>query len=115
MPLDLSITNEQKIPVTLSPTTATGKPAALDGAVRISVISGGSSFTQDPANPLSFELVSSDTPGDTTFLIEGDADLTPDDANGGGVQLIQDTITLHVLGALAANLGLVAGAAVPKA
>lgn len=114
MPLDLNITNEQKIPVTVNPTTATGKPASLDGALRVSVVSGASTFTQDPASPNSVMLVSSDTPGDTTFLIEGDSDLTPDDANGGGVQLIQDTVTLHVAGALAANLGLSAGAAEPK-
>jgi hypothetical protein len=108
MPLNLGITNEEKIPVTCTPTTSTGNSALLDGALRVSVISGDSTFSQDPGTPNTVSLISSSTPGDTTFLIEGDADL------GAGVTLIQDTVTLSVAGALAANLGLSAGAAEPK-
>lgn len=108
MPLDLSITNEEKITVTASPTTTTGRPASLDGPLRVSVISGSGSFTQDPAVPNTVTLVSGDDPGDTSYLIEGDADL------GAGVTLIQDTAVLHVAGAQAAALGLVAGAPEPK-
>lgn len=105
MPLALSCTNEQKIRVTATPVTSTGRPASLDGPVAVSVVSGDSTFALMDAT--SFELISSDTPGATTFLVEADADL------GGGVVLIQDTITLDVLGALAVNLGLTA--AVPEA
>lgn len=100
--LMLSCTNEQKIRVTATPVTSTGRPATLDGNVTVSVVSGDSTFNLLPPN--SFELISSDTPGATTFLVEADADL------GAGVVLIQDTITLDVMGALAVNLGLTAGA-----
>lgn len=102
MPLAISITNEQKVTVTLKPVTNAGKPASLDGAPTWTVVSGDS--TVAPATDgLSASLVSSDTPGDTTFLVEADADI------GAGVQNIQDTITLTVIGAQAANLGLAAG------
>lgn len=107
MPLELSITNEQKIPVTLTPVTATGKPAILDGSPAWTVISGNSTVVVG-ADGLSAELVSADAPGDTTILVAADADL------GAGVVEVSDTITLHVIGALAANLGLTAGPAVPK-
>lgn len=103
MPLDVSITNEQKVTITANPVTATGKPAKLDGPLTVSVVSGDSTVTQDPSTPLAFTLVSSDNPGDTTFLVDGDADL------GSGVEDVQDTVTLHVLGANAQNLGLVPG------
>jgi hypothetical protein len=105
--LELTITNEQKIPVTLAPTTAAGKPAELDGPAKFSVISGSSTVVAGEDGK-SAELISSDTPGDTVFLVEADADL------GEGVETISDTITLHVAGARAANLGLTAGTAVPK-
>jgi len=41
-------------------------------------------------------------------LVDADADL------GQGVEDVADTITLHVEGAKAVNLGLLAGPAVPK-
>ena len=106
--LHLILTNEQKIRVTAVPMTATGRPARLDGALRVSVQSGDGTFLQDSSLPLEVQLVSGDTPGDTTYLIEGDADL------GVGIQLVQDLVVLHVSGALAANLGLVAGSPEPK-
>ncbi len=105
--LDLTITNEQKISISVKPVTATGKPAALDGAPTWTVQSGDSAVSV-AADGLSASLISADTPGDTTYLVEADADL------GSGVETISDTITLHVLGANASNLGLVAGTAEPK-
>ena len=108
MPLLLQITNEEKIRVTANPTTARGAPALLDGPLRVSVISGNGSFDQAALAPNEVYLVSPDVPGDTTYLIEGDTDL------GAGVQLIQDTVTLQVTGALAQNLGLFAGPPEPK-
>jgi len=107
MPLDLSITNEQKIQVTLNPVTATGRPAKVDGAPQWSVITGGATLDV-AADGLSAFLVSADDPGDTEFLVKADANL------GDGVEEISDTIRLSVAGANAANLGLVAGTAVPK-
>lgn len=107
MPLELTITNEQKILLTANPVTAAGRPASLDGALSAQVVSGEATFQAGP-NPNQVYLVSGDNPGDTSFVVEGDADL------GAGVTLIQDTVVLHVAGALAANLGLQAGTPEPK-
>lgn len=104
MPIDVNITNEEKVKVTAAPVTSTGRPAQLDGALTVSVVSGDSTFTQDAAEPNSVFLVSSDTPGTTIYLIEADADL------GAGIVFIQDTVAIHVAGAMAAALGLTVGA-----
>lgn len=105
--LELTITNEQKIEVRLNPVTATGRPAKLDGGAVWTVVSGNS--TVEAANGgLSVFLISSDDPGDTEFMVRADADL------GSGVEEISDIVRLTVAGARAANLGLVAGTAVPK-
>jgi len=109
--IDVTITNEQKIQVTLSPITATGKPAKLDG-----IPTWTKTSPQDPdgatldvaADGLSAFLISSDTPGDTMILVEADADL------GVGVETISDIIQLHVLAVQANHLGLVVGIPVPK-
>lgn len=106
MPLSVTTTNEEKIKITVTPVTSTGNPAPLDGPVSVTTVSGESTSTM--IDDTSFFLVSSDNPGDSTFLVEADADL------GGGVVLIQDTVTYTVSGALAANLGLSAGTPEPK-
>lgn len=109
MPLTVQTTNEEKIKITVTPVTSTGQPATLDGPVSVSVIGGEATFVM--IDDLSFYLISQDPPappGDTTFLVEADADL------GQGQVLIQDTITYTVTGALAVNLGLTAGAPEPK-
>lgn len=101
--IDITITDEQKITVTLNPVTEKGKPVRLDGAPTWSVISGDSTVVAAEGG-LSATLTSSDTPGDTQFLIEADADL------GEGKETISDVIRLSVAGAHAKNLGLVLGA-----
>ncbi len=105
--LDISLTNEEKVKVTITPVTSTGKPAKLDGTPTWTVTSGRS--TVDVATDgLSAFLVSSDEPGDSVVLVEADADL------GAGIQTISDTIQLHVLGANASSLGLKAEPPIPK-
>lgn len=103
MPLELKITNEQQIKVTLTPKTDTGKPATLDGKPSWSIVSGNS-VVNVSEDGLSATLVSSDDPGDTEVLVKADADL------GEGVEEISDVIKLSVVGATAKNLGLAAGA-----
>lgn len=106
--IETTITNEQKITAALKPVTATGKPAVLDGKPTWTVQSGDSTIVVSE-DGLSAELVSSDTPGDTMYLVEADADL------GEGVETVSDVIKLTVAGARAANLGLSLGDPVPKA
>lgn len=107
MPLEIKITNEQMVDVTITPRTDTGKPAKLDGSPAWTVISGNSQVVV-AEDGLSANLISSDEPGDTIVSVKADADL------GEGVEEIADTITLSVIGATAKNLGLAAGTPVAK-
>ena len=107
MAIEVQSTNEEKVPVTINPLSSAGKPAKIDGAPTWTVTSGDATVVV-ATDGLSAELVSGDNPGDSTFLVEADADL------GEGVESIADTITYHVAGAKAINLGLTVGAAVPK-
>ena len=95
MAVTVKITNEQKVNVTLSPKTDSGKPAKVDGAPVWTVVSGDSTVVVAP-DGLSADLISSDTPGDTTFLVDA------------------ETITLSVAGANAKNLGITIGTPVLK-
>lgn len=101
--LELQITNEQEVDVTLAPVTDTGKPAPLDGSPAWTVISGNSQVivAEDGKSAV---LRSSDEPGDTEIMVKADANL------GEGVEEISDIIRLSVVGATAKNLGLSAGA-----
>ncbi len=107
MPLELTITNEEEIEVTLKPVSSTGKPAKTDGLPTWTIQIGESTNTVS-GDGMTGTLRSSDTPGDTVYVVEADVDL------GAGVETIADTITLHVAGAKASSLGLVAGNPRPK-
>jgi hypothetical protein len=100
--LEITITNEEKVLISVNPVTLAGRAAAIDGPVTVSVVGGDSTF--DAIGGSTFYLISADSPGDTTFMVSADADL------GDGVVTIQDLITLHVAGALALNLGITASA-----
>jgi hypothetical protein len=100
--LDLTITNEQKVLVTVNPVTDAGNPVTLDGPITVEVNSGDGMFDVQP-DEVSVSLISGVGLGDTVFTISGDADL------GAGVETVSDVVNLHVEGAKAAALGLVAG------
>lgn len=107
MPATAACTNEEKVPVTVQPMTAGGKPAPIDGGLTITVLSGDGTVEQ-VAGALAFNAVSGTSVGDTVFLIEADADL------GAGVTTIGDRLTLTVTAASAVSLGISVGAAIPK-
>lgn len=105
--MELSCTNEEKILVTVNPITGAGKPAPLDGPVKVTKQAGdGDVIIQPDGN--SFYVISGDNPGDTAYLVEGDADV------GAGVETIADNIILHVAGAKAKSFGMTAGTPEPK-
>lgn len=107
MPGEKTITNEQKINAKINPLSAANHPAKIDGIPTWTVQSGDG--TVEPAGDgMSAFLVSGDLPGDTIYIVQADADL------GAGVVNLADTITLHVEGALAVNLGLSFDEAVAK-
>jgi hypothetical protein len=103
MDLAIACTNEEKVTVNATPKTSTGKPASIDGALVVTVVSGDGTFEQDPTSPLSFKAVSGDSATVTVFDVAGDTDL------GAGIVTIHDTVTLTVTSAVAANFGLAAG------
>lgn len=112
--LAITCDNSQKMKVTCTPD---GK---LDGPLRITVVNGDGSFSQDLADPLSFEAISgtavfdattSDSIGVTSYRVEGDVRMGPETV------LIGDDVVLTVTPVPipeATKLGLAAGAPEPK-
>ncbi len=100
--MEITITNEQKVKVTLNPVTAAGKPAELDGEPMWSVSSG--SCTLDVAEDgMSAYVISGDDAGPSVILIDADADL------GEGIENIQAHLDVTVVGARASQLGATVG------
>jgi hypothetical protein len=97
----VTITNEQKITLTLAPKTAAGNDASLDGAPVWALVSGDATF-EVAADGLSATLISG-AAGNSQFTVSADADL------GEGVVTLTDTIDLAVVPASASTLGLVTG------
>lgn len=104
--------NTQKVTgITAAPTSANGAAAPVDGPLRITITSGDGTVVQDPATPLSFDVISGTAVGDTVYHIEADADM------GAGVTLIADDVTYTVTAPpipQATALGFSAGTVVPK-
>lgn len=103
----IKLTNEQQVPVTLNPRTDRGKSVTLDGKATWSVISGDCTVSV-AEDGLSANVVSSDNPGTSQILVEGDADL------GEGVVTISEILEVTVEGALASNFGISVGTPVLK-
>lgn len=104
--IEVKITNEQKIAIGVSPVTATGKPAQLDGEVVFEVQSGDVTIERIDAN--NAFIVSGNLPGDSVVIVSADTDL------GEGVETISDIVKITVEGARAASLGLTVGTPVAK-
>jgi len=106
--MSIACSNEEQVPILAAPVSASGRPAAVDGALTVTVQSGDGTVLQDPATPLAFTARSGDGPGETIYLVTADADL------GAGVTTISDLVTLTVTSATAASFGLSQGAVEPK-
>jgi hypothetical protein len=103
----ITITNEQKVQVTLQPVTEAGNPATLDGAP-VWAVTEGDATLEVAEDGLSAFLVSGAADVNSTITVTADADL------GEGVVALTDTITLAVVAASASALGLVTGEAILK-
>lgn len=99
-----TITNEQKIKLTLNPTTAAGNPATVDGAPVWTVIEGDATI-EPSEDGLSCYLISGEANVNSKITVTADADL------GEGVIALTDTVDLAVVPASASVLGLTAGEA----
>ena len=105
--MNITSTNEEKVPINLTPKTDSGKDAPLDGAPVWEVLSGD--ITVDPGTGgLSGFIVSGETVGPAQAKISADVDL------GEGVKTIEIIFDYNVTSPQAANLGVVVGTAVPK-
>jgi len=102
MPLTIQLENTQQIKVLLTPRNLKGKPAKVQGAPVWEVESGDSTLVAAD-DGLSALLVTSDTAGDTVYVVKADADL------GEGVETIEDRVTLTVSEPKASTLGFTLG------
>lgn len=101
------MTTEQKLPFSFAPTTPTGSPATLDGAIQAEVLSGD--VTVDiAADGLSGFIVAGSTIGAAQVRFFGDADLSV------GIRTIEEIADITTTNAEAATLGLTFGAPVVK-
>jgi hypothetical protein len=109
MPLNLTLTTEQKQHVKLNPKTAAGNPAALDSVPVWAVTSGTGTVVPD-ADGLGAFCVSTDTVDGvaTVISVSAEGDVTP------GTDVVTDTITITTVHADAANLGLTVDPPVAK-
>ena len=101
MPLEVSLTTEEKVRLAITPLTAGGQPAAIDGEATWSV---EGACTVEPIDATSAWVISGVTVGDSTITVACDADL------GAGIVPLADTCLVHVANPQAANLGLSADA-----
>lgn len=106
MPVDISMSDQQQVVVSVSPVTATGSPAKLDGPPVFAVASGDVTLIT-ATDGMSATIVSG-LDGDSTVSVSADADL------GAGIKTISDTITVHVTSPQATSLGLTAATPVAK-
>lgn len=103
----ITITNEEKVQVTLAPTTAAGNPAILDGAP-VWTVTEGDATLEVAVDGLSAFLISGTANTNSKITITADADL------GEGIVNLNDTIDLAVVPASANALGLLVATPVLK-
>src|SRR5688500_20049941 len=94
----ITINNEQRVRVTLSPKTAKGAPAEVEGEPTWTVESGDATIEPETGG-LSVFIVSGNL-GNSVIKVSADADLGP------GVATIEDSIDITVTTTMANSLGL---------
>jgi hypothetical protein len=102
--LQITSTNEEKVPVSIAPLTAAGNPAAVEN-VNWVVTEGDATVVVVDANNVEFV---SGTGGLTKVTVTADADL------GEGVVTLTDEVEYFVVAAQATTFGFTAGAPVLK-
>lgn len=102
-----TLTTEQKIPFTFTPTSPSGNTASLDGDIQAEVLSGDVTVEVND-DGLSGFIVAGSTVGVAQVRFFADADLSV------GVRTIEEIADITVTNAEAATLGLSFGAPEPK-
>ena len=100
-----TITNEQKIKITLNPLTAAGNPAQIEaGTLQVEVLEGDGTAETIEGEPNSFYAISGSSTGTITRIkVTADGDL------GEGVSTLEDEVLMTVIPANASSLGLALG------
>lgn len=98
----ITITNEEKVQVTLAPTTAAGNPATLDGIPTWEVIEGDATIEVSD-DGMMCTLISGAADVNSKIEVTADADL------GEGIVNLVDVVDLAVVAAGASLLGLSVG------
>lgn len=106
MALNVTSSTDEKVHIKLTPKTAGGKPAKVDG-IPVWTLDGTGSIEVD-ADGLGAFLISADVAGSSTWSVTADADL------GEGIVNISETGEYVYSDAQASSLGIVAEPAVPK-
>lgn len=101
--MEIKLTDEQKVLVTLAAVTPKGKPVKVDGVPTWEVQSGDSQVQPTP-DGLSATIVSADAPGITVINVTADADLDE------GVRNITEVLNVTVVDPQASSLGISVGA-----
>jgi hypothetical protein len=99
MPIEVTLTNEEKVRLTVTPMTPGGEPAPIDGEAQWSI---EGTCTTEVIDATSAWVISGTEIGDSVLTVACDADL------GSGVVPLADTAVIHVHNPMAANLGLAA-------
>lgn len=103
----VSLTTEQKVAFTFTPTSPSGNPATLDGDIQAEVLSGDVTVEVNE-DGLSGFIIAGSTVGAAQVRFFGDADLSV------GIRTIEEIADVTVTNAEAATLGLSFGAPEPK-
>lgn len=105
MPIEVTMTNEEKVRLQITPMTPGGQPAPVDGPALWTV---EGTCTVEPVDDTSAWILSGSAIGDSTITVACDADL------GEGTMPLGDVCLVHVNNPMAAQLGLAADAPVLK-
>lgn len=107
MPLDITMSNEEKVLVKAMPLSGAGRPDMVEGDVVFAVVTGDCTIGSR-VDAMSVWVHSGSAVGASTVMVSGDADL------GAGVITIEDMLTVHVTDALAVGFDLSADAPILK-
>ena len=105
MPLEVSMSTEEQVRLSIHPESPGGQPAPIDGQAEWTVDGAG---TLQPIDATSCWYLAGATPGDSVVTVAADADM------GAGFVSIGDTALIHVANPMAANLGMSADAPILK-
>jgi hypothetical protein len=103
MPIEVTMTTEEQVRLSITPVTPGGQPAPIDGQAQWSVQGAG---TVESIDATSAWYKASTTVGDAVVTVAADADM------GQGVVNLADTATIHVQTPMATQLGMAADAPV---